>query len=201
MTFSKEYYEYIKELIPLYVKGLLPESQKAEVQKAADEHAELKIEIDQWKKIHKAYEIIETKIPQPSFALYSRISTRIKEQKQPGVFEKFISSKKLAFAFIVGQFLLILALGIYILHTKPEYSTLSAPPLKIEDSVKINIVFKETATESDIRKLLLQVHGRIINGPSISGLYVIEIPFGEEVDKSLSILQSDKIVEVAEKSY
>jgi hypothetical protein len=201
MTSSKSDYESVRELIPLYVKGLLSDSQKAEVERAADEHAELRTEIDQWKKIQGAYETIEGKIPQPSGTLYSRIAAGIKEQDQPGFFEKFMLSKKLALSFIAAQFLIIVALGIYILQSKPEYSTLSAPPSETDSLIKIHIIFKETATEADIRKLLLQVHARIISGPSMSGLYVIELPSQEEIDKSLSILQGNKIVEFAEKAY
>ncbi|MEW6570218.1 MAG: hypothetical protein AB1390_03430 [Nitrospirota bacterium] len=185
------------------MKGLLSDSQKAEVEKASDEHPELRMEIEQWKKIQRLYKTIEGDIPQPSSAVYSRVAARIKEHDQPGFFERFLTSRKLTLAFIAGQFLVILALGIYtyITQTKPEYRTLSAPPAKTEDSVKIHIVFKETAAEADIRKLLLQVHARIINGPSRSGLYVIEIPSREDVGKSLSILQGNTIAEVAEKAY
>jgi hypothetical protein len=202
MTCSKNFYESMRELIPLYVKGLLSDAQQVEVKKAADEHPELRMEIEQWKKIQRSYETIERRIPQPSSAVYSRIAAGIKGHDKSGFFESFMTSRKLTFAFTAGQFLVILALGIYtyMIQTKPEYRTLSSPPAKTEDAVKIHIAFKETASESDIRKLLLQVNARIINGPSRSGLYVIAIPSREDVGKSLSILQGNTIVEVAEKA-
>ena len=201
MTFSKAEYESVRELIPLYVKGLLSDSQKAEVEKAMEDHAGLKDEIQQWKEILTAYKAIEEKIPQPSGAVYSRIAARIREQDCPGLFGRFLASKKLSFAFIAAQFLIILALGIYIVQTKPDYRTLNAPPKETGSSLKINIVFKETATEAEIRQLLLKVNAHIIDGPKRSGLYLIEVLFPEEAEKSLSVLQNNTIVEVAEKSY
>ena len=74
---------------------------------------------------------------------------------------------------MTAQFLLILSLGFYIIQEKHEYKTMSAPSVTTEDSILINVVFQEQATESEIRELLLKINGRIVDGPNRSGLYII----------------------------
>lgn len=201
MTFSEAHFESMRELIPLYVKGLLPASRRADIENAAEKDARLKLEIEHWRKIHGAYEVIGERIPHPSPAAYPRIAAVIREQHGTGFFGRFAASRKIPLAFIAVQFLVIIALGIYIIQTRAEYRTLSVPQNIINGPVKIHIVFRENATEAEIRNLLLQVHARIISGPSRSGLYLIEIPSGEDADKRLGILQNAVIVEIAEKSY
>jgi anti-sigma factor RsiW len=185
----------------LYVKGLLSDAQKAEVERAAEDHARIKDEIEYWKEILNAYRAIEDKIPQPSGAIYARISAGIREHEQPGLFGRFLASRKLSFAFIAAQFLIIIAMGIYIVQTRSEYRTLSEPPYEAKGTIRINVVFKEGVAEVDIRRLLLKVHARIIDGPSASGRYVIAISSPEEADKSLSLLQDSMMVELAEGAY
>lgn len=46
------------------------------------------------------------------------------------------------------------------------------------------ILFREQATEAEIRALLLQFHGRIVNGPSSEQAYLIEVVTG---DPSLTV--------------
>jgi len=102
---------------------------------------------------------------------------------------------------ITAQILIIVVLGIYVVNLRTEYRTLSATSVITEKQVKINVVFKEDATVEDIRKLLLQIDGKIIDGPSSSGLYIIGITSKEKLDDSLNTLRKNKIVVLAERAY
>jgi hypothetical protein len=67
--------------------------------------------------------------------------------------------------------------------------------------VKINVVFKEDASEAKIRNLLSQIGGKISDGPSLSGLYVIGIPSDKNLEEIITTLKKSKIIEMAEKAY
>jgi hypothetical protein len=59
------------------------------------------------------------------------------------------------------------------------YHTLSAPTANAEATAarpQIRVVFAETATEKQIREVLLRARGRLVDGPSPLGTYTLEIP-------------------------
>ncbi len=205
---SKKNYEFIKSLIPLYVKGTLADSDKEEFEKALNEYPELKDEIAKWQSISSAYKEIEDKLPEPSPWIYSKINEKIKEKQNLSLYERcrillerFIPSKKLSLAIIFAQLLIIVTLGIYAINLKTEYITLSTPSTVTENTIKINVVFIDNALEVEIRRLLTEVEGKIIDGPYISGLYVIGISPNKQVDRVLDELRKSKIVVMAERAY
>jgi hypothetical protein len=59
------------------------------------------------------------------------------------------------------------------------YHTLSAPAAGAEAAAarpQIRVVFAETATEKQVREVLLRARGRLVDGPSPLGAYTLEIP-------------------------
>lgn len=201
MTSYKKDCDSVKYLIPLYVKGILTDSQKEEFENALRECPDLKNEIETWKEIDKSYKAIESKLPQAPSYIYPKIAAKIKESKQIGLFERFIPSRKFSLALAAAQLLIIIVLGVYVINLKTEYKTLSTPSITEEKLIKINIVFRENASEAEIRNLLLQIDGRIIDGPYSSGLYVIGISSGEGLDDALTTLSKSRLVVMAEKAY
>jgi anti-sigma factor RsiW len=201
MTSSKPDLDSIKYLIPLYLKGGLSETQRAEVEKALQEFPGLKDEMKSWKEIAEAYRAIEEKLPQPPAEAYFQISQKISEMERPRWFAWFRLSPVASFALITAQLVIIIALGIYLMNLRMEYRTLSAPSWTAGMPAKMNVVFKENATEAEIRNLLSRVGGKIIDGPSLSGLYIIGIVSDKDWQNSLVTLKQSKIVEMAERTY
>jgi hypothetical protein len=62
----------------------------------------------------------------------------------------------------------------------PGFRTLSDPPpppaASAGASRQVRVVFAATATEADMRRLLLEVHGELVGGPSSLGAYVVALP-------------------------
>lgn len=201
MTSYKKDCDSVKYLIPLYVKGILTDSQKEEFENALRGCPDLKNEIETWKEIDKSYKAIESKLPQAPNYIYPKIAAKIKESKQIGLFERFMPSRKFSLALAAAQLLIIIVLGVYVINLKTEYKTLSAPSITEEKLIKINIVFRENALEAEIRNLLLQINGRIIDGPYSSGLYVIGITSEKGVEDVLNRLRENSIVVMAERAY
>lgn len=68
----------------------------------------------------------------------------------------------------------------------------------LDPSDRVRVTFVETATEADIRALLLNVDGEIVAGPSAIGLYELDFESMEERDAAMERLSAaDSIIESA----
>ena len=59
-------------------------------------------------------------------------------------------------------------------------------------TVRLRVVFQETASERQIRVLVQGVHGKIVDGPALDGAYIMEVPAGDRaaVQKKVDVLRS-----------
>jgi len=201
MTFSKADCDALRPLIPLYVKNTLSDAQRKRLETSFNECPDFKDEIEEWQEIQCVYREIEKNLPEPEAYLSARVMQQIRATKSPGLFESILTQGKWSFALIAAQFLMIMALGIYTIHLKATYRTLSAPVITNEQYVKINVVFKGNITEAEMRSLLMEIDGRILDGPSGSGLYIIGITPGKNIAHVLQRLKADKMIAFAEKAY
>jgi len=201
MTSCNKDYTSFDHLVPLYVKGLLTDAERKEFEKAVSECPDLKNTIEEWKLLSEAYKALECRLPEPSRNLFPKITEKVRETKSRSFFQRLIPTPGLSLAFMAVQLLIIITLGVYIVQLKHEYRTLSAPSVMVSEPIKINIVFKENTTETEIRNLLLQVNGRIIDGPYSTGLYIVGIKSGADLGKTLNIIRENKIIAIAEKAY
>jgi anti-sigma factor RsiW len=191
----------MKDLIPLYVKGLLSAEEKKKVEEAFAVCPSLLQEIEDWKKIECVYRAIETALPQPSPALYTKIRQGIAPASNPGLLQRIMPSPGISFAMLAVQFFIIITLGVTLLQQKQSYTTMSAPAVSTEDIAKINVVFNDEVTEAEIRELLLEISGRIVDGPHRSGLYIVELRSYPEAGSALEVLNTSGLVKMAEKAY
>jgi hypothetical protein len=53
----------------------------------------------------------------------------------------------------------------------------------LTNSVRLNVVFQENATETDIRALLTTINGTIISGPSPQRFYIVALPVAQDTDR------------------
>ncbi len=80
------------------------------------------------------------------------------------------------------QLLLLLALIGWLflptsLKTQPSYVTLSTPGSQTApERVRLGVTFQDGATEKTMRELLTRLGGRIVDGPSATGRYTVELP-------------------------
>lgn len=79
------------------------------------------------------------------------------------------------------------------------YRTLSASEVPRGDTARVRVLFREDATEKEIREILLRIQGEIVSGPSAFGTYTVEIPVGgEPTGALLTHLRSQPQVRLAE---
>ena len=80
----------------------------------------------------------------------------------------------------------------------PSYRTLGLPSPSAQMSDAVAVMFNPGITESDLRRLLLGVDARIVDGPSSTDVYVLEIP-AERTDQALRALRAEPGVRLAER--
>jgi len=79
------------------------------------------------------------------------------------------------------------------------YHTLSDPAPPPSPALRLRVMFSPTATERQIRDLLLGVRGEITGGPSPLGVYTLAVPAGSDsMQAVLARLRSEPQVVLAE---
>ncbi|HUO86568.1 MAG TPA: zf-HC2 domain-containing protein [Thermoanaerobaculia bacterium] len=103
--------------------------------------------------------------------------------------------------------LLVLTLGLgSLLARQPPgpttggFRTLAAAPVEAVTpghTPTVRAVFSPTASEAELRRLLLAVEARLIDGPSAAGVYTLQL-VGEAPEAALERLRAAPLVELAE---
>ncbi|MDH5327394.1 MAG: hypothetical protein OEZ68_00970 [Gammaproteobacteria bacterium] len=106
------------------------------------------------------------------------------------------SSPKVAWAIIGLQFVLLSLLAVFRFpHSLPD----SAEGNNVE---VMNVVFADTATQKDIRELLVDMKAQIANGPTDIGLYTIYIRNNaRQTELMIDRLKKSKLILLAEPAF
>lgn len=102
---------------------------------------------------------------------------------------------------LVAQFLIIAVLGVAVLrldHEPAPYRTLSTPSEGDTSEVtSLRLVFDATASEGDLRALLVETGCTIVAGPSRFGVYTVAVS-PRDVHSTLDTLRSSPLVTFVE---
>jgi hypothetical protein len=79
---------------------------------------------------------------------------------------------------VVAQFaVLAVLIGAVLAQSAPHYyRTLGTPPGRVGAGDQIVVVFTPSLRETELRGILLDLHARIVDGPSPAGTYILELP-------------------------
>lgn len=207
-------HQRIWDLLPWYVNGTLPGEELRAVEDHLDACARCREEVAVCRATREALAETGEVAPSPHPVQLARLLTRVDqlESGQGRGRRPFLASLKALLvptsplrALLAFQ-LAITALLVGLLvwqqrqpETLPLYRTLSAPDAPRGNEARVRVVFAETATEKEIREILLRVHGEIVAGPSVFGTYTVEIPTGGETPGALlAHLRSQPQVRFAE---
>lgn len=211
MTYSLD---ELRELIPRYLNHTLSEQEKKAFEESLNQHPELKIEVREFSEIQQAYKEIEAEIPLPSDVLFQRVLKNIQPQiklsfvpQKKSYFEyirafiKWVSgSPRISWGIVAVQFAIILLLLITLPRGDGFKTLTSRQPLPGE-GIKINVIFDKGSREQEIREVLNRVGATIVMGPSLDGLYIVEVKENQDVEKVLKKFKKTGIVKFAEKAY
>lgn len=211
-------------VLPWYVNKTLHDPEM----KAVENHLKVclicKREIAMLQKLSLAVKSADT-LESAAQASFSRLKNRIHQSEQPALppvpkqpaptqhrkwFQKLgldsFSQPRPAFAMMSIAMLLVLVPAYYVadkMH-KDTFRTLSSSETPAINNNEIKVIFQEGMSAQQKNKILDSVHGRIVDGPTPEGVYLIRISLkpdtGTIVD-SLSSLRKNSNVIFAEPAY
>jgi predicted anti-sigma-YlaC factor YlaD len=79
-----------------------------------------------------------------------------------------------------------------------SYRTLGTSNPSAQSRDAIAVMFDPGVTESEMHRVVLGVGARIVDGPTSTGIYVLELP-EDRVDQALQALRTDRAVQLAER--
>ena len=189
----------VATLLPWYLAGTLREEERRQVSDHLGTCPACRGELQEitWLRgaVHAAY----AESPGPSPGLFRRVMARIEAEavlaadgKAPSAMEIVLRSlfaprwaPVLASGLIVGQFAILLwLLNVQIVGRQgaggQEGTGIQRGPV-LERSVpglgtRLRVSFQPEATDREIQLVLKEVNGRIVDGPSPTGSYVVELP-------------------------
>lgn len=205
--------DQLKEMVPIYLNGRLPDKERAAFEEGLERFAELKKELAEFSDIQQSYAKVEQKAPLDSDALFARIQDNIQKQEAPAPerssdtwFQKlqqklreWYQTPALSWSLAGAQFAALLVVIMLVVPQKGPYKTYTASPAQ-DDGIHINVVFNDGVQEIEIRTLLRQLGATIVDGPTTIGLYVLKVDASADVNALVQKLSDSKIVRIAEKS-
>lgn len=170
------------ELLPWYVNGTLKPQERARLESHLKDCVECQRELQRTQSLSAA--VVETaeRVPEPPPFLFTRAAARVEEYER----EKAGRRWWFARAVMVAQFALILSLGAVLLNRERVFTTASGT-----SRGSIMVVFQDGVSEQTLRRVVLDMRGSIVSGPSALGLYSIQVPRSEDVDKLLENLRQN----------
>ena len=156
-----------------------------------------------WQRMRSLLESeVTTQIPRPSLAhqviTWIQAFIHVRSQKWVDLWKKPLVGA-LASAMIVGQMGLLAAMVRMTYNAMPQPTTVSlssgesAPP----DSAVLAVVFKDQATQLDMRTLLDGLQAQVVGGPGAIGVWQVSVP-KDKLSEALQSLGRAKIVESVE---
>lgn len=152
--------------LPWYVNNSLDANQRKLIETQLSEDAELKLEADFLQKIRQ-----QVKNPpgtSPGEFGWHRLQSQLQQTQQTRLNRRW---QGLA---IAASLLLLIQGGVLVtlLPSEDSYTPLSGTT---HTQATLQIRFNPDVREADMRKLLHDIHGQILDGPSASGLYRVTL--------------------------
>jgi anti-sigma factor RsiW len=209
-------HEEIVEILPWYVNATLSEQERREVSEHLASCTPCQAELEEMTVLQQAVVESAGEMPAPSRSLLKEAMAQVdsfERARQPvrARSASWLSELQdrlgdallgwcgpmpnFARAVVAAQFLLIagLAGGLGFSLWDRQYSTLSGTA-QTAAGARLAIRFNESVTEAQLRQVLREIDGKIVDGPSSLGIYTVEVPIAPEktaeLDKLLQALRN-----------
>jgi hypothetical protein len=193
-------------LLPWYLNGTLREDERRQVDQHLSSCAACRAELDELVQLniqlHEVYAAQAEAAPQIRRTVFSQVNLETSAKQANSVagpqwlkgLEDWLRSLFVSrWAPALAVTLLVAQLGL-LLWTMTRL-TLSDHQVMSRGlgspTVRLRVVFQDTASERQIRSLLQGMHGRIVDGPTRDGAYIMELPAGDQTaaQKKIDILR------------
>ena len=188
LKFDDSAHREVDEMLPWFVNGTLEGEDLAAVEQHVRECARCRREVDLLQQLQAVCTIDE---PAPDATpSYGRLHERIAGRRRLGtlrdrareLFRPWQRAPAWAKWAIAAQFAGIAMLAVKVAMPVSEsaglYQTLGAPAAHAARGGTVAVVFVPEATESELRRIVQAAGARIVDGPTESNAYVLEVPPG-----------------------
>lgn len=186
------------DLLPWYAAETLSDEERRAVAAHLEDCPECTLELAHFEELRRADLELSTDIPPAPANMLQRALAQIDDYENERAVPQSVPAVRSwwdalwnpepGFARLVmaAQFALVLALaaGLLLRNNDPDYGVLGGPG----DGATISIQFVDTATAAQIRDLLAEVGGVIVDGPSAIGLYAVRVPVEPEDAGAIEVL-------------
>ena len=177
------------ELLPWLVNNTLKGAERVSVERHLAECAACRGEMEDLRAL-RASVAEEDADPIVTHAL-SRVNARLDEMQRGSRATRFLwwiagqwrqTQPWLRGAVVAQSALLALLFGALLGQSTPQYyyRTLATAPARASADDQIVVVFTSSIRETELRTLLLDLHARVVDGPSPAGAYTLQVPRGDQ---------------------
>jgi anti-sigma factor RsiW len=187
-------------LLPWYANGRLGEEDRLRVARHLASCLDCRRELSEWidlrREIHEAYATQPGPSPALAGTVFSKVAAETlaarKESRSDrglaGFDRWFRSLFDVPWVPSLAAVLLVMQFGLLLWMTTPvEQESVSTRSID-SPAARFAVRFQNQATEAQIRDLVERVHGRIIDGPTAQGAYVLEVKAATDPATSRQIL-------------
>lgn len=185
------------ESLPWYLSGTLSRAERDEVAVHLEACTQCRAELDSLRLVRSQVRAVADDGSAPTPAVRRRVMERIHEERRAprawtraaralagasvtdraaGFFRSLLAPK---WAPAAAVCLIVLQAGaLSWLIQQPEDAQVTTRGIDAQVA-RVQVTFLPTAPEREIRALLREIHGRIVDGPSTDGVYLVEVPAGD----------------------
>lgn len=193
--------ERFEELLPWYVNGTLPAEDRAFVESYLEQHPEARGELEWFRSLQQR---VQENAPAVPATIGLARAMRLIQGDRPTLNERiaaFFGNLGLRPSYAMAALAIVAVQGGVIVNllgdvheNADEIRALRA--VRVEEGPMLKISFAPDAKESDIRMLVVQLHGELAGGPGQLGDYYLRVPAGSEA-AALTRAQAAPIVQAA----
>lgn len=170
-------HQSVQELLPWYVNGTLVPEERHRIEMHLTTCAVCRQEVALLEQISTA---LHADVPEPKVDLYPRTLARLQSAHPAGLLDRIRNLvapiPRYAQVALAAQ-LAVVALLVVALVSQGPFATLSDGG-PTGPAVRVQVAFQDQTTLDQVQGILTPLKARIIDGPSATGLYVLEVPLG-----------------------
>ncbi len=188
-------------MLPWYVNGTLGEQELRAVEAHLTTCMTCQRDVRTLRQLAVAVQVAS---PRPTADLYARTVAQLAPRGLGlvGAWRRIVLPIPIyARVAVAAELIVILALG-SVLISRNVFTTLSDPG-RSGAAVRLQVIFKADATAGQLREMLTSLNVRIVDGPTSTGVYHLEIPLGPggadtTAEEALRRLRGSPFIEFAE---
>jgi len=200
-TFDSSTHSAVDALLPWYVNGTLRGEELASVERHVSGCRQCQLEVDWLRQVFVACAALSPleEAPAERFSMVANGMAMRRQAWPARVAHGWQASPPWVRGLLAAQLAAIAVLGTTVAidaGDRPAYQTLGVESRSVASRNAVAVVFDPTATEAEIRRIVAGVGARIVDGPTATHAFVLELP-SAQAERALQSLRAEALVRLA----